>query len=159
MNLDPSLRPTWRGCRFDELSVFELQAIYRARQLVFAVEQACAYLDADGLDEHAFHLAAWPSPTGRALPLAYARVIEPGWKYAEPSIGRVLTTGMARSTGLGRELVRRSIAHCTAAFPGRGIRISAQTRLERLYAEFGFAAVGAPYLEDGIDHTEMLRQG
>ena len=24
---------------------------------------------------------------------------------------------------------------------------------------FGFVAVGAPYLEDGIDHTEMLRAG
>lgn len=159
MNTDPSLPPTWRCCGLAELSVYELQAIYRARQLVFAVEQACAYLDADGFDEHALHLAAWPSPTDRTLPLAYARIVEPGRKYAEPSIGRVLTTGFSRSTGLGRELVRRSIAQCSTAFPGHGIRISAQTRLERFYAEFGFAPVGAPYLEDGIDHTEMLRQG
>ena len=157
--MDPSLPPTWRCCRFDALSVFELQAIYRARQLVFAVEQACAYLDADGFDEHAIHLAAWPASSDRTLPLAYARVVEPGRKYAEPSIGRVLTTGMARGTGLGRELVRRSIAQCTAAFPGHGIRISAQTRLERFYAELGFVPVGVPYLEDGIDHTEMLRPG
>jgi len=51
--------PTWRCCRFDELTVFELQAIYMARQLVFSVEQACAFLDADGVDTHALHLAAW----------------------------------------------------------------------------------------------------
>jgi ElaA protein len=31
--------------------------------------------------------------------------------------------------------------------------------LERFYAEFGFVAVGAPYLEDGIDHIEMLLRG
>ncbi|HWI12349.1 MAG TPA: GNAT family N-acetyltransferase [Burkholderiaceae bacterium] len=147
--------PAWRWCRFDELDVFELDAIYRARQQVFGIEQQCAYLDADGFDAHSFHLAAWSDD--RSLPLAYARVVRPGGKYAEPSIGRVITTAAARGTGLGRELVRRAIAHCVQAYPGLGIRISAQTRLERFYAEVGFAAVGAPYLEDGIPHTEMLR--
>jgi len=146
---------TWRWCRFDELSVFELDAIYRARQQVFAIEQACAYLDADGFDAASWHLAAW-SPDHKD-PLAYARVVHPGQKYAEPSIGRVITTAPARGTGRGRELVRRAIAHCNAAYPGQAIRISAQTRLERFYAELGFVAVGAPYIEDGIPHTEMLR--
>ena len=147
--------PSWRWCRFDELDPFELQAIYMARQLVFAVEQNCVYLDADGVDAHSFHLAAWSND--RTVPLAYARIVHPGQKYAEPSIGRVITTRGARGTGLGRELVRRAVAHCSAAFPGHGIRISAQTRLERFYAAFGFVAAGAPYLEDGIPHTEMLR--
>ena len=147
--------PTWRWCRFDELSVVELDAIYRARQQVFTIEQNCIYLDADGHDPHAFHLAAWAED--RAMPLAYARVVHPGRKYDEPSIGRVITVSAARGTGLGRELVRRATALCSEAFPGRGIRISAQTRLEPFYAEFGFVAIGAPYLEDGIPHTEMLR--
>ena len=145
---------TWRWCRFDELSVFELDAIYRARQQVFAIEQACAYLDADGFDEVSWHLAAW-SPDHK-VPLAYARVVHPGQKYAEPSIGRVITSPPARATGLGRELVRRAIECCAQTFPGQGIRISAQTRLDRFYAGAGFAAVGAPYIEDGIPHTEML---
>lgn len=146
---------SWRWCRFDQLDLHTLDAIYRARQQVFVIEQACAYLDADGFDAHSFHLAAWSSD--RTVPLAYARVVHPGQKYAEPSMGRVLTTSAARGTGLGRELVRRAIAHCGDAFPGHGIRISAQSRLARFYAEFGFAAVGTPYLEDGILHTEMLR--
>ena len=51
----------------------------------------------------------------------------------------------------------RAIARPTEVWPGGAIRISAQTRLERFYAGFGFVAVGAPYLEDGIEHTEMLR--
>lgn len=147
---------TWRWCRFEDLTVFELDAIYRARQQVFAIEQQCSYLDADGFDPQSFHLAAW-SPGDPALPRAYARVVLPGRKYAEPSLGRVLTTAAARGTGLGRELVRRALAHCAQAFPGQGVRISAQSRLERFYAEIGFVAVGAPYLEDGIAHTEMLR--
>ena len=38
---------TWRWCAFEELSVFELQAINSARQTVFSIEQDCVYLDAD----------------------------------------------------------------------------------------------------------------
>ena len=147
----------WRGCPFDALSVVELDAIYRARQQVFAIEQACAYLDADGFDAASFHLAGWAD--GHAVPLAYARIVEPGQKYAEPSIGRVITTAAVRGTGLGRELMRRAITQCALLHPGQGIRISAQSRLERFYAELGFVAVGAPYLEDGIPHTEMLLPG
>lgn len=147
----------WRCCRFDELSVHELQAIYMARQQVFVVEQTCFYADADGVDETAWHLAAW-SPDA-TLPLAYARIVHPGIKYPEPSIGRVLTHGHARGTGLGRLLVQRAVEATVAAYPGQGIRISAQSHLERFYAGFGFVAVGAPYLEDDILHTEMVRAG
>lgn len=147
----------WRCCRFDALGVVELQQIYAARQQVFVIEQQCLYLDADGYDEAAFHLAAWSAR--ERLPLGYARLLDPGAKYAEPSIGRVLTTAPARGHGLGRELVARAIAECTAVWPEQGIRISAQSRLERFYAGFGFAAVGQPYLEDGIPHTEMLLPG
>ncbi len=146
-------QPRWRWCHFDSLGVQELQAIYRARQQVFVIEQQCIYLDADGVDAASFHLAAWGDDLA---PLAYARVVPPGIKYAEPSVGRVLTTDAARGTGLGRELVRRAIEHCRAIYPQEGIRISAQSRLEGFYAGFGFVVQGERYLEDGIPHTEML---
>jgi ElaA protein len=146
---------TWRWCAFDALGVVELQNIYMARQQVFVIEQQCIYLDADGVDERSHHIAAWSA--AQRMPLAYARVVAPGVKYDEPSIGRVITTAAARGTGLGRELVRRTIEHTTRLYPGLGIRISAQSRLERFYSEMGFAIVGERYLEDGIPHTEMLR--
>lgn len=145
----------WRWCRFGELSVRELQFIYMARQQVFVVEQQCAYLDADGCDEPAFHLAAWAP--GHPMPLAYARVVDPGVKYAEPSIGRVLTTAAGRGTGLGRDLMQRAMAHTVDAFAGQGIRISAQSHLEAFYQSVGFGIVSERYLEDGIAHIEMLR--
>jgi len=145
---------TWRWCRFAELSFYELESIYRARQEVFAIEQACAYLDADGYDIVSWHLAAWA--VGQTVPMAYARVVAPGYKYAEPSIGRLITAAPARGTGLGRELVRRAMAQCRVAFPGRAIRINAQARLEDFYVAFGFSTVGAPYIDDGIPHIEML---
>jgi ElaA protein len=58
---------------------------------------------------------------------------------------------------LGRELVRRAVAHTVAAHPGQGIRISAQAHLEAFYRETGFVAVGEGYLEDDIPHIEMWR--
>jgi ElaA protein len=147
----------WRACRFDALPPAEVDRIYAARQTVFAIEQRCVYLDADGYDERAYHLAAWAP--GERLPLGYARLLDPGTKYVEPSMGRVLTVGRGRGTGLGREVVRRMLALGLEAWPGMGNRISAQTRLERFYAGFGFEVVGVPYLEDGIPHTEMLLRG
>ena len=107
---------TWRCRRFDALDLRELQYIYMARQKVFAIEQQCAYLDADGFDEQAFHLAAWSSV--QPEPLAYARLLDPGTKYArDASIGRVITTSVARGRGLGRELMRRAIEQSGAKRP------------------------------------------
>ena len=145
----------WRLSDFESLAARELQYIYMARQAVFAVEQHCAFMDADGFDEQAWHLAAWS--TSHRQPLAYARLLEPGVKYVEPSLGRVLTTAPGRGSGLGRETVRRALVHAATLWPRQGVRISAQSRLEGFYAGFGFAVVGERYLEDGIEHTEMLR--
>jgi ElaA protein len=147
--------PTWRWCHFDALSLHELEHIYMARLQVFGIEQQCVYQDIDGFDGRSHHLAAWSAR--QAMPLAYARVVDPGLKYAEPSIGRVITTASARGSGLGRELMRRAIAHTSELFPGQGIRISAQSRLEVFYAGFGFVVIGERYTEDGIAHTQMLR--
>lgn len=153
--------PLWHSRRFEALSVFELDAIYRARQQVFIVEQRCAFLDADGADSASFHLVAWAPTrsTDDVAVLAYARIVPPGLKYADASIGRVLTVAAARGTGLGRELVRRAVACAELAFPGVAIRISAQAHLAAFYAEAGFVSVGVPYLEDDIAHIEMLRAG
>ena len=147
---------TWRCCAFDALTLRELQYILMARQQVFGLEQNCVYQDIDGCDETSHHLAAW-SPREQ-MPMAYARLVDPGVKYTEPSIGRVVTIAAARGTGLGRELMRRAIAETRSLFPGQGIRISAQSRLEKFYCDFGFSVVGESYLEDGIPHTEMLLQ-
>ena len=157
--------PVWRSCHFDALSVYELDVIYRARQQVFVLEQDCAYLDADGADSASLHLAGWApaapasgsASASTARVLAYARIVPPGLKYAEASIGRVLTVAAVRGSGLGHELVRRAVAQAQFTFPGQAIRISAQAHLQAFYAGAGFVSVGAAYLEDGIAHIEMLR--
>lgn len=144
----------WTVENFDEISLPRFYEILAARVAVFVVEQDCPYQDIDGLDAQAIHVTAW-APDGSVL--AYARILPPGTRFDEPSIGRVLTNEAARGTGLGRELMARSLAATEDAFPGHGIRISAQQYLERFYRDFDFETVRGPYPEDGIPHLEMLR--
>jgi ElaA protein len=131
---------------FDELSARELYAIVALRERVFVVEQACVYLDADGLDPIARHV--WLGNVS-----AYCRVIPAGGRFAEASIGRVVTAPEARGTGLGRDLMTRVLAR----YGDQPIRIAAQAHLERFYAELGFARASDVFDEDGIPHIYMLR--
>ena len=148
---------SWQWARIADLAAAELYAVMVARQTVFAVEQHCAFLDADGLDLDAWHLLGWDvSSTPHAL-AGYLRVIDPGRKYAEPAIGRVLTMPAYRGIGLGRVVMHEGLARTARVFPGHAVRIAAQQRLEAFYASLGFRTVSAPYIEDGIPHVEMLR--
>ncbi|WP_127998954.1 GNAT family N-acetyltransferase [Piscinibacter defluvii] len=143
----------WRWLRFAE---FDLQGLYEVlalRQQVFILEQG-PYLDADGLDQHSWHLLGRDAA---GTLLAYLRVVDPGHKYDEPSIGRVVTVASQRGTGLGHALMAEAVAGLARHWPGRANRISAQAHLQRYYGRHGYAAVGEPYLEDGIPHIEMLR--
>lgn len=143
----------WKFLPFRSLTPDQLYDLLKLRQEVFVVEQECAYLDADGADPHAHHLLGYDAE-GELT--AYLRLVKPGIKYAEPSIGRVITRLSARRRNLGRELMREGIRRAHQLYPGQGIRISAQARLERFYRELGFTTVGGPYDEDGIPHLEML---
>ena len=144
----------WHWSRFHALSVDDLYDALALRSAVFSVEQACAYLDPDGVDRHSSHLLGRDDA---GVLQACLRVVDPGVKYAEASIGRVVTAPAVRGTGLGHRLFAVGLARCTAAWPGQGIRISAQAHLERFYAGYGFQPVGPTYLEDNIPHLEMHR--
>jgi len=145
----------WQLKPFGMLSNTELYALLQARVSVFVLEQACAYQELDGLDAPGLHLWCAAPETGV---LAYARILPPGKRFAEASIGRVLTTEAARGQGLGRQLMARAIRVAEDQFGRTGIRISAQCYLEHFYAAFGFEAVGEQYLEDDIPHQEMFRR-
>ena len=62
---------------FDQLSTQELYAILQLRQLVFVVEQKCAYQDCDGKDRTALHLTGWTTAGEPAELAAYLRIILP----------------------------------------------------------------------------------
>ena len=143
---------TWACKPFDELSPHELYAILRLRSEVFVVEQNCPFLDADNKDQASYHL------TGReqSALVAYTRLVPPGAAYAEPSIGRVVTSITARGSGIGRQLMQESVAACRKLFGNRTIRIGAQLYLKDFYGSLGFVPTGGIYPEDGIEHIQML---
>jgi ElaA protein len=143
----------WTWSRFGDLGVDNLYDALALRCRVFILEQG-PYLDPDGIDRDSWHLLGRDAA---GVLQAYLRVVDPGVKYTEPSLGRVITAPETRGTGLGRVLVGEGVQRCLQAWPGQGIRISAQAHLERFYGSFGFVGVGEPYLEDNIPHLEMLR--
>lgn len=147
----------WQWDPFDQLDVAVLYAILALRQQVFILEQACIYPDLDGYDQAAYHLTGWRDVGGQRVLAAYLRCLAPGAKYAEMSLGRVVTNPLTRGGGIGKELLGVGIAHALRQHPGHAIRIGAQHYLERFYQGFGFETVSAPYDEDGIAHIDMLR--
>ena len=148
----------WHWRTFEALTTDELYEILKARQAVFGLEQNCLYQDIDDLDRFAWHLFAELAEDEPPRQIqAYLRVVHPGRKYDEPSIGRVLTAKRSRGKGIGKLLMDKGIAYIKEECPDQPIRISAQQYLETFYSGFDFKAVSAPYLEDGIPHIEMLR--
>ena len=142
----------WNIKPFDQLTTQELYAILRLRSEVFVVEQNCVFLDMDNKDHHCRHLMGWNGP----LLAAYSRIVPAGISYGESSIGRIVTSPAARGSGIGRELLIRSIDHIYTLYGKHDIRIGAQCYLKKFYESFGFVQKGEIYLEDGIEHIEML---
>lgn len=142
----------WRLVPFEGLTLAELYELLKLRQVVFCVEQKCAYLDCDDKDQRALHLLG--EDESGAL-VAYARLLPSGMSSADPSIGRVVTHPASRRLGLGRELMREAIVRTREAFGACAIHIGAQVYLRRFYEELGFVVASPLYDEDGIPHVEM----
>jgi len=139
---------------FAELDPYELYAIIRLRNEVFVLEQNCVFQDADNKDQDCHHLMLWD---GKIL-AAYARLLPSGLAYKEMSIGRIISSPVYRRTGVGKILVAKAIDTCKELFGNGPIRIGAQLYLTKFYEYFGFIQTGDVYLEDGIEHIEMVKQ-
>jgi ElaA protein len=142
----------WTCKTFGELTPEELYKILRLRSEVFVVEQNCVFLDMDNKDFFCDHLMGWD---GESL-LGYSRIVPAGISYEESSIGRIVSSPAARGRGVGRELLVQSIQMLYDLHGRRDIRIGAQIYLLNFYTSFGFVQTGEIYLEDGIEHVEML---
>jgi len=145
---------TWFLRSFDDLSNDELYNILKLRNAIFIVDQQCAFADLDGKDQtDCYHLFC----TSNGQIVAYARIFGPEQIYQEPCLSRVCTSLDQRGKGLGKELLKRAIDEMSRLFPGRSIRIGAQLYLKTFYESFGFKVDGNLYIEDGIEHIEMLK--
>ncbi|MEJ7834337.1 MAG: GNAT family N-acetyltransferase [Nocardioides sp.] len=135
---------------FDDLDARTAYAVWRLRQDVFVVEQACTYPDLDGRDRE---------PGTRHVVLeegdevaGYLRVLDDGEHWR---IGRVVLTRTARGRGLADLLMTAALAECSSELNGRDVVLGAQSPLAGWYATFGFEVSGPEYLDDGIAHLPM----
>ena len=144
---------TWQFLSFEELSKQQLYDVLQLRSEVFVVEQACVFQDIDGADAAAMHLLG----TASGQLVAYARCFAAGEKFAEASVGRVITRDTLRGSGAGHLLMREALTCTLQRWGPQPVRIGAQAHLAQFYAQHGFKDVGTPYIEDGIAHIEMLR--
>jgi ElaA protein len=139
---------TTRTLAFDDLDPATAYAVWRLRQEVFVVEQACPYPDLDGRDPEPGTRHVLLEEDGALL--GYARVLDDGevWR-----IGRVVLAAAARGRGLADVLMAAALGAC----PGRDVVLDAQSPLRGWYASLGFTPDGPEFLEDGIPHVPMRR--
>ncbi|MFZ1571121.1 MAG: GNAT family N-acetyltransferase [Candidatus Kapaibacterium sp.] len=138
--------------KFDELTNYELYEVLKLRSMIFVVEQNCSYLDLDGYDINSLHLLGFKD----IILISYLRLLPPGLKYNESSIGRVTTKIDFRGQGLGKQLMIEAINKSKSLYPDKLIKISAQYHLEKFYTSMGFKTNSATYYEDDIAHIEMI---
>lgn len=147
----------WRCLPFDALHARTLYRLLQLRSQVFVVEQNCVFQDMDGADAQCMHVLAESHRSEGVELMAYARLAPAGLKYAEASIGRVVTNPVTRGSGIGHVLVRHAVHMLQGLWGPQPIRIGAQAHLQGFYGQHGFQPAGQIYIEDGIDHIEMVR--
>jgi ElaA protein len=133
---------------FEHLDARTAYDVWRLRQSVFVVEQACPYPDLDGrdLEPGTRHVVL---QEGDEV-LGYARVLddEDVWR-----IGRVVLEASVRGRGLADALMHTALQVCG----GREVVLDAQSPLAGWYQTFGFTVTGPEFLDDGIPHLPMRR--
>ncbi|MTI65808.1 MAG: GNAT family N-acetyltransferase [Firmicutes bacterium] len=138
--------------KYNELTLDELYDILKIRTDTFVVEQNCPYPECDGKDKFSYHMIGKKNNEI----IAYLRILPKGISYKEVSIGRVLVKKDHRGLELGKQIMKRAIKFIREDLKENFIRISAQKYLLNFYINLGFTKESEVYLEDGIEHIEML---
>ena len=132
---------------FDELTLYELFEIVRARFDVFVGEQHILEPEYDDVDYRSIHL--FIPEDGRVV--AYARLF-PGEQEGQWQLGRMLT--IRRKEGLGAAIIRAA-QETAKERGGTQISLHAQVQAQGFYERQGFKPCSAIFEEAGIPHIEM----
>jgi predicted GNAT family N-acyltransferase len=124
---------------------------YALRHAVFVVEQGVpAELERDEHDETAFHLVA----------LSGDRVVATGRLVRQEGgvgrVGRMAVAARSRRGGLG-ERVLAGLEEKAKEEGLTAVELHAQVYVEAFYLRHGYARVGEPFVEAGIDHVVMRK--
>jgi len=126
-----------------------------------AREQACrvrfaVFVEEQGVPQE-IELDEWDAPSEHALVLdAAGRAIATGRLLPDGHIGRMAVLRDWRGQGVGAAVLSALIARARVRGMTRAV-LNAQTRAQGFYARFGFARIGAEFMEAGIPHVNMER--
>ena len=128
----------------------EVEQALALRERVFVGEQGVdPAADRDGLDGEALQFVAVED--GRVV--GTCRVL---MRDGEARLGRMAVEPHARGRGLGARLLEEAERAAREAGAAR-VRLHAQAAAVTLYARGGYARIGEPFVEEGIDHVTMER--
>ena len=133
--------------KFNELSLTELYEIIKSRNEIFLLEQNIVCQDLDDIDYRSIHCFFFDGKRVKAYLRAFCSDTD------VVTIGRVLT--LEHRTGLGSELMKRSIKEIKEQFNCKKIKVHAQKQALEFYKKMGFHVVFDEFLEEGVVHLTM----
>ena len=136
---------------YNELSKDQFFDILKLRIEIFVVEQSCYYQELDDEDKNAFHVSIYND----GIIVAVGRII-PNLYNKEVKIGRIAVKMEYRKRGFAYSMMKDILNFISHKFQSFGVSLSAQTYLIDFYQSFGFKEIGNTYLEDGIEHINMV---
>ncbi|MEC7944995.1 MAG: GNAT family N-acetyltransferase [Bacteroidota bacterium] len=137
--------------RYNDLSKDQFFDILKLRIEIFVVEQCCYYQELDNEDKEAFHVSIYND----GIIVAVGRII-PNLHNKEVKIGRIAVKMEHRKKGLAYKMMKDIINFISKKYKNFSVLLSAQTYLIEFYQSFGFKEIGNTYLEDGIEHINMV---
>ena len=137
--------------RYNDLSKDQFFDILKLRIEIFVVEQCCYYQELDNEDKEAFHVSIYND----GIIVAVGRII-PNLHNKEVKIGRIAVKMERRKKGLAYKMMKDIMNFISKKYKNFSVLLSAQTYLIEFYQSFGFKEIGNTYLEDGIEHINMV---
>ncbi|AKG73429.1 GNAT family N-acetyltransferase [Salinicoccus halodurans] len=139
----------WQTKKFNELSLSEIEQIFRLRQSIFIIEQQSYFADIDGKDTEAIHIFNKENN----IIWAYCRILI----YDEKVIlGRVTVHSDKRGNGNGRELLNTALKYLKENYPDKFVQIVAMSYLKDFYKSYGFKSISEVYIMDDHPHEDMI---
>jgi len=136
---------------YNDLSKDQFFDILKLRIEIFVVEQCCYYQELDNEDKEAFHVSIYND----GIIVAVGRII-PNLHNKEVKIGRIAVKMEHRKKGLAYKMMKDIMNFISKKYKNFNVLLSAQTYLIEFYQSFGFKEIGNTYLEDGIEHINMV---
>lgn len=136
---------------YNDLSKDQFFDILKLRIEIFVVEQCCYYQELDNEDKEAFHVSIYND----GIIVAVGRII-PNLHNKEVKIGRIAVKMEHRKKGLACKMMKDIMNFISKKYKNFSVLLSAQTYLIEFYQSFGFKEIGNTYLEDGIEHINMV---